>query len=184
MSLKAGLEHEKLPDVPSVRETNPEEERSAFEKGDWRYWIGGTYRLPWRMEFDGEVFLLDPYTGAEYGRGWRTTLRRNGLPLVPAASLSFDVGGVSGTDEPGYSGRLSTRLPILSRSFSLTSSAGFRFLEPDASRSFAMSDVSLMANWRRDAALSMFAAVTYSFGAADYGGQDETVFQVGTQVVW
>ena len=47
-----------------------------------------------------------------------------------------------------------------------------------------MSDVSLMANWRRDAALSMFAAVTYSFGAADDGDQDETVFQVGTQVVW
>ncbi len=177
LSVRVGFDHNKRPETPSARELMPSQPDSAFERGNWRYWIGGTVSLPGKLRVDGEWSLLDTHDTEEHDRRWRVSLTRSGLPEIPGASTRVSVHNLDGRDRrSGYGGSMSSHVPFLSNRLTIGPSLGFRFLEPDDA-DFRVTDVSLQTQWRASERFRTYTRFRYAFRQSS----EWTMIEVGLE---
>ena len=60
LTLRAGASHYERPDTPSERDLLPFQNEEVFDTGYWRYWIGGTQKLPWKLRLSEELTYIEP----------------------------------------------------------------------------------------------------------------------------
>lgn len=179
---RVGVDHRKLVRTRSAGELLPSENDSALDRGNWRYWIGGSYRLPWNLHVDGEWSLLDTHDTVEHDRRWRASVQRAGLPLLPGATIQATAYNLDGRTHLGCGGRLTAHLPILDGGISLSPGIGYRFLQPDTASDFQVTDLSITARWRGSDTFSLHATARYSF--VDVDVDEQTVLEMGLRLAW
>ena len=127
-TLRAGVDHYERPDIPSERDLLPFENEEFFDTGYWRYWIGGSHRLPLKLRLTEQITFIDP-AGGKIDERWRLSLSRRGLPWNPSGNLSVSVYSLSGLFDDGYGGYLSGYLSFLHGKVTMSPRCSFRMLE-------------------------------------------------------
>lgn len=137
-----------------------------FDRGYWRYWVGGSHPLPWRLRLSEEVSLTDSDSDSSQIR-WRVSLTRTGLPLLPAGSVTLTGYNLESSTADGYGLRLSSHLPFAKHRLSIQPSLTARFMEDDGggSEDFELTDFYVRANYALTQAWSVFVGVSHSFGS-------------------
>ena len=180
LTLRAGVDHFERPDTRAERDLLPTGDPRYFDRGYWRYWLGATEYLPWKIRLDEEIALMDA-PGEDLTPRWRLAATRTGLPGLSAGQLTLTVYNLDGAGAEGYGGQLSAFLPFLDGRLSVRPAAGFRFLETDAtSESFELADLSLHTDWWISKAWSVYAGVTGTFGDS----VDRVLIDIGVDFRW
>ena len=98
LTLRAGLDHYERPPTRVEVDLLPSiagEEDRFFDRGYWRYFVGGTESLPWRLRLDEEIAFIDA-PGEDYTPRWRVSLTRRGLPLFEDGSVTMTAYNLDG----------------------------------------------------------------------------------------
>jgi len=169
-TLRAGLDRYERPDTAVERDlvgfVDVDLNDDIFDRGFWRYWVGGSQRLPWRLRLSEEVSFMDSEID-DYAARWQASLTRTGLPFLSAASVTLTAYNLRGSGVEGYGGRISSYLPFMDHRFSLQPSASLRFLDDDnaGGEDFEFTDIYVRADYRVTDAWTVFAGVSHAFGS-------------------
>jgi hypothetical protein len=164
LTLRAGFDHYERPDTAAERDLLPFADDRFFDRGYWRYWVGGTQYLPLALQLDEEVAFIDA-TGEDYTPRWRATLTRTGLPALPHGQVSATVYNLDGAGAEGYGGLLAAYIPFEDGRYSLRPALGFRYVDTDqTSERFQITDISIHGDFWISKTWSVYAGVTQSFG--------------------
>ena len=164
LTLRAGFDHYERPDTAAERDLLPFADERFFDRGYWRYWVGGTQYLPLQLQLDEEVAFIDA-PGEDFTPRWRATLTRTGLPSLPQGQVSVTLYNLDGAGAEGYGGLLSAYIPFRDGRCSLRPALGFRYLDTDqTSEHFQITDLSLHGDFWISKTWSVYAGITQSFG--------------------
>jgi len=170
--LRAGIDRYEKPDTAAERDVVPAlvlEDEEFFERGYWRYYVGATHELPWKLRLSEEVSTMDAEE-EDWSIRWNVSLTRTALPLLPpSSSLTLTVYNLLGEDLEGYGGRLTSHIPLPGNKVFLQPAATFRFLESDlfGTDEFYFTDVSLHAYWTINKHWSVRGGASYAFSDDD-----------------
>ena len=159
LDLRGGMDHFELVDTAGERdviEVGGLETRDFFQDSYWRYWVGLTRRMAWKLRLDAEAAYLT--SEADNAFRWSASITREGLPRLglsdgSATVLVYNLVGVRGQ---GYGARLSANLPFLKQRLVIQPALYVRFYEFESgtdnffasdSEHFEVTDLSLRAFW-------------------------------------
>lgn len=180
LTVRAGFDQRRRPDTHAERDLLPSENDRLFEKASRRYWLGGSYRLPWNFRVQGELSYAGGPGEEDLNERWRVSLSRAGFASFHDVRVQAQVYNLHGS-EPGYGGALSADVPLFERKLSLRPSVGFRFLEPDREAApFRMADCALHASWRTGSSHRLHLGVYYSFADSS----ERALIDLGMQWRW
>jgi hypothetical protein len=185
--LRAGIDRYEKPDTAAERDVVPAfvlEDEEFFDRGYWRYFVGATHELPWKLRLSEEVSVMDA-PEEDWTLRWNVSLTRTGLPLLPpSSSLTLTVYNLLGEDIEGYGGRLTGHIPLPGNKVFLQPAAAFRFLESDlfGTDEFYFTDVSLHAYWTINKHWSLRGGASYAF--ADDDDIQRILVDVGVTFRW
>jgi hypothetical protein len=179
-TLRAGADHWQRADILSERDRLLIVDESLFDDGYWRYWIGGTHRLPWKFNLNEEV----AYTvsdASEDAMRWRVGLTRTGILGWSTANLAATIYNLEMTSADGYGGLLSAYFPFIDGRFSIRPSASMRWLDPDGGgEGFQVSYYAVYLDARLSKAWLLTGGLTETLG----DGADATLFDLGLRYSW
>ena len=165
-TLRIGVDRYERPDTAAERDLiDPPliNEDEFFDRGYWRYFVGGTHKLPGSFFVSEEVSWIDS-PDDNYTLRWNASLTRTGLPGMPSASLTLSVYNLEGDEVDGFGGRLGGHFPILGHRLSLEPSLTMRLLQTEIDdEDLLYSDASLRAYWVLSSSTSLFGGAAYSF---------------------
>ncbi|MGE3165242.1 MAG: hypothetical protein AB7O52_10080 [Planctomycetota bacterium] len=180
LALRASVEHHERPDNQAERHVFAIDFDRLFDQGFWRYSVGSSQSLPYRLLLDEQVSVIHGADATD-DPSWVLSLTKAGIPAWSDAQVTVSVFNYVGETIDGYGGRLLISLPFSKGRVSLQSGCGFRFLETQPVREDGdITDVFLSAIWRVDKNWSADTRVSYSTG----GGQATTAAQLGVTFRW
>jgi hypothetical protein len=180
LTLRAGVDHWERPDQEAERDLLPFQDERFFDDGYWRYWIGSSQNLPWRLRFDEEVGYIDSDTVDGEVR-WQVSATRSGLGAWQDASVTVAVYNLIAYEDDGYGCRVSGHLPLNRGTVFVQPAAGFRVLRTDTeSEDITLSYLSIGLDGRISRQWSVFGGATY------FEGDDvnSTLLELGLRFAW
>lgn len=179
-TLRAGVDHWERADNRAERDLLVLEDPRLFDRGYWRYWIGGDHRLSRNWRLSEEVAFIDS-PEYDYDPRWRVGLTHTGFFSRPGASATATVYNLDAQGLDGYGGRLSAYLPLLNRKLFVQPAAGFRKLDAaPQSQEFAVTYLSLRADGRLSSNWTLFGGFTHTYGDS----VDATLLDLGLRYRW
>jgi hypothetical protein len=164
LTLRAGLDHWERPDTRSEENVLPFPDARLYDRGYWRYFVGGSENLPWNLRVDEEIAWIDA-PDSDYAARWQVGVTRTGLLALTRAQVGALVYNLDGADAAGYGGRAWAWFPLFEDALSLRPALGFRWVETDATAErFRLTDISVDADWWISRAWRAFAGVSWTLG--------------------
>lgn len=180
LTLRAGVDHFERPDTQAERDLLPFQDDRFFDHGHWRYYVGGSQKLPWKLYLSEQVAFSESET-EDLAILWRVTLSRIGLPLLPGARTSLTVYNLDGLGSEGYGGRFTAHLPLMERRLYLEPSVAFRLLDTNLDGDeLEFTSLSLRAHSGITRFWSVHGGFSYSFDSLI----DVFLIDLGTTLRW
>ena len=180
LTLRAGVDHWERPDHEAERDLLPFQDERFFDDGYWRYWIGSSQNLPWRLRFSEDVGYIDSDT-VDGDVRWQVGVTRSGLGDWQDASVTVAVYNLIAFEDDGYGCRVSAHLPLNQGTVLVQPAAGFRVLQTDTqAEDITLSYLSIGLDGRISRQWSLFGGATY------FQGDDvnSTLFELGLRFAW
>jgi hypothetical protein len=179
LALRGGLDHWERPDHQAERDLLPFDDERFFDDGYWRYWIGSSQNLPWKLSLYEEVGFLDSDT-TEDNPYWRVRATRTGLLGWQDASASVTLYSLAAGANDGYGLRVSGYLPLDHGRWIVQPATGFRVLETEPSEDVSLTYLSLRLDGHLSRSWTVFGGLTY-FDGQEVGA---TLFELGARYAW
>ncbi len=180
VTVRAGVDHWERPDHQAERDLLPFEDERFFDDGYWRYWVGSSQKLPWRLRLYEEVGYIDSDT-VDGDVRWQASVTRSGLGAWRDTSVTITVCNLVAYEDDGYGCRLSGYLPLNKGAVVVQPAAGFRVLQTESQAGdVSLSYLSVGLDGRVSRNWSIFGGATY-FNGDDV---DSTLFELGLRFGW
>jgi hypothetical protein len=181
LTLRAGANHWQRLDTQAERDQFPYIiDDILFDNGYWRYWVGASHNLPWKLNLNEEV----AYTVSEAVQDavrWRVGLTRTGLFNWSSANVGATLYNLEGQNTEGLGWLLRAYLPFFDGRLALRPSASMRWLNSIvAEDSLSFSYISLYGDWM------FYKKWSLSGGVTSTGGNfaDSLLFDLGLRYSW
>jgi hypothetical protein len=180
LTLRAGVDHWERPDHQAERDLLPFQDERFFDDGYWRYWVGSSQNMPWRLRFSEEVGYVSSDT-VDGAIRWQVGVTRSGLGAWQDASATVTVYNLIAFEDGGYGCRVSGHLPLNRGKLFVEPAAGFRVLQTDtSSQDISLSYLSIGLDGQISRQWSLFGGATY------FQGDDvnSTLLELGLRFAW
>ncbi len=159
LQLRGGMSHYERPDTRAERAAGGPDN---FTSGSWRYWVGGSEKLPWGLRADGDVsFFQSPESLSP--TLWRISLSRQGLLELRGALLTASWFNLSDAEGDGYGGGLSGDLPFWEGKLMARLNWNFRYSgRPNDVKKWKNNDESARLTWRLSRQWDLDTGATFS----------------------
>lgn len=181
LTLRAGTDHWQRLDSEAERDLLPFiVSDQLFDDGYWRYWVGASHELPWKLDLNEEVAYTVSDATDDAVR-WRIGLTRTGLFKWKFANFGATLYNLEAQNADGLGWLLRAYLPLWDGKVSLRPSASARWLDPsDGSDGLALTYLALYGDWL------IFNHWTITGGATLTAGDaaDSVLFDLGLRYRW
>ena len=132
ITLRAGANHWQRLDSQVERDLLPYiVSDQLFDDGFWRYWIGASHELPWKLDLNEEIAYTVSDATDDAVR-WRVGLTRTGLFKWRYANIGATIYNLEAQGASGQGGLLRAYFPFWDGRIAVRPSASLRWLGSDA----------------------------------------------------